>query len=138
MTEPLKPVFDDIFEEGPPPRLIGGWCESCNRNYFPKPPVCPYCLGRVTRTPLSSTGTLYSYTVVRTKAPYGLPEPYAVGYIDLNDSGLRIFSLLDSARIEALGIDGPVGLRVGAVGTDRHGQPCLRYYFTPSTGGGGR
>jgi uncharacterized protein len=138
MTESLKPVFEGIFEEGPSPSLIGGYCETCKRYYFPKPVVCPQCLGQAKGAPLSTQGTLYSYTVVRTKAPYGLPQPYAVGYVDLEESGLRIFSLLDSTRIEGFKIGGSLELRIGPVGVDSHGQPCLRYYFTPALNGGGQ
>jgi uncharacterized protein len=138
MSEVLKPVFPDVFEEGPPPNLTGGYCEKCDRSSFPKPLVCPYCLGPVAKASISSRGILHSYTVVRTKAPYGLPEPYAVGYVDLKESGLRVFALLDSGKIEKLKINEPVELHIGAIGVDHHGQPCLRYYFSPITQRGGR
>jgi uncharacterized protein len=51
---------------------------------------------------LSPEGTIHSFTVIHTKAAFGLPEPYAVGYVDLERDGLRIFSLLDRQKIGQL------------------------------------
>lgn len=131
MDETLKPVLPEVFEEGTFPKLFGGLCPHCRRKSFPKPTVCPYCLEPVKTTTLSTQGTLYSYTVVRTKAPFALPEPYAVGYIDLKEDNLRIFSLLDSERIDDLRLGARVALCIGPIGVDRDGMPCLRFFFTP-------
>ena len=89
------------------------------------------CLGSVEQVALSSEGTVYSFTVIRTKAPMGLPEPYGVGYVDLAGSGLRIFCLLDPEAIDNLCVGAPVRLRVGQIGNDVNGNLCLRPYFTP-------
>lgn len=131
MSETVKPVLEGIFEIGPPPRLLGGYCPGCERRYFPKPFVCPVCQGSVETVPLSGRGTLYSFALVRTKAPFGLPQPYAVGYVDLQTDGLRIISLLDPERLQDLAIGMPMELRVAPLGLGADEQPCLRYYFTP-------
>ncbi|RJX24551.1 MAG: hypothetical protein C4554_08835 [Dethiobacter sp.] len=130
MNSELKPVMEGIFDAGASPRLIGAICSKCNQKFFPKPMVCPHCLGEVEDVKLSPEGKLYTYAVLRTKAPYGLPQPYAVGWVDLEDDGLRIFSLLDPEKISELDFGKQVTLRVGAIGVDNNGQPCLRYYFT--------
>jgi uncharacterized OB-fold protein len=134
----IRPVVAGIFTLPPydqaPPSLLGGFCPDCNRRYFPRPRYCRGCLGPVEETSLGSEGTVYSFTVVRTKPPLGLPQPYSVGYIDLAESGMRIFCLLDPAAIDQLRIGLPVRLAVGPLGHDGHGSPLLRPYFTPRTG----
>ena len=131
MSDEVKPVLDNIMEKEKPHRLVGGHCLTCNKYYFPTPPVCPSCLGHLERATLADDGILYSYTVVRIRAPLGLPQPYAVGYVDIPANNLRIFSLLDSDRIDQLAVGVPVSLRVSSLGTNTKGEPCLRYFFTP-------
>ena len=135
MNGALRPVMDGIFDQGPPPQLLGGHCPECERKYFPKPTVCPRCLGPLHQVALSSTGRLYSFSTVRTRAPFDLPQPYAVGYVDLDDDSLRIVSLLDPERVDDLAIGQPLALRVAPIGVTPGGEPCLRYYFTPQDGG---
>jgi uncharacterized OB-fold protein len=130
MANELKPVMEGIFEAGSSPRLIGGICPKCNRKFFPKPIVCPYCLEEPRETKLSTEGKIYTYAVLRTRAPYGLPQPYADGYVDLEEDSLRIHSLFDPEKISDLEIGKPVTLRVGPMGVGNDGEPCLRYYFT--------
>jgi uncharacterized OB-fold protein len=69
--------------------------------------------------------------VVRIKAPLGLPEPYALGLVDLDESGLRVFGLLDPAAVDRYRIGLPVRLTVAPMGTNVQGTPCLRPFFTP-------
>lgn len=135
MNTDLKPVMDGVFEAGPSPHLIGAICPECQQKFFPKPMVCPQCLGEVEDIKLSPEGKLYTYAILRTKAMYKLPQPYAVGWVDLEADGLRIFSLLDPEKIEDLDFGKPVSLRVGPIGVDNNGEACLRYYFTTQDGG---
>ncbi len=131
----IPPMMPGIFTPPPydqdPPKLIGGFCADCHMYYFPRRKYCPTCLQPVEEILLDSAGTIHSFTVVRTKPPLGLPQPYSVGYIDLTGSGLRIFCLLDPAAIDRLRIGLPVRLAVGPLGNDCHSMPCLRPYFTP-------
>ena len=131
----ILPVAPGIFTLPPyeqsQPRLLGGFCQKCNQYYFPKPRYCRVCLGEVQKTSLGSEGTIYSFTVIRRKAPLGLPEPYPVGYIDLIENDLRIFCLLDPEAIDQFRIGLAVQLGVGVLGTDGRGEPVLRPYFTP-------
>jgi len=136
MNSELKPIMEGIFEVGPSPRLHGAICPECNQKFFPKPMVCPHCLGELWDIGLSAEGKIYTYSILRIKPPYGLPQPYAVGWVDLENDGLRIFSLLDPERISDLDFGKRVTLRVGAIGVNNEGQTCLRYYFTPQDGGG--
>ncbi len=131
----LPPFAKGVFTLPPydqfSPRLIGSACPSCKEYFFPATPYCRKCLAPATETDLGSEGMLYSCTVIRTKAPLGLPTPYAVGYVDLTVSSLRIFFLLDPDEIETFKPGLAVRLAVKPLGVDQQGSPCLRPYFTP-------
>ena len=133
----MTPGILDIPGDGGQPSLLGGSCPSCGVRYFPRPSRCRRCLGPVEESSVGAEGTVYSFTVIRTRAPLGLPEPYAIGYVDLKESGLRVFCLLDPQAVEEFRIGVPVRLAVGALGHDACGAPCLRPYFTPSAPGPG-
>lgn len=136
----LPPVQKGIFTlpdaNGNPPSLLGGHCAVCDRHSFPREPHCSRCLGVMDEATLGSRGTVYSLTVVRTKPPLGLPQPYSVGFIDLEDCGLRIFCLLDPDRIGDIRIGSSVRLTIRPLGHDSEGRACLRPCFTPTDAGG--
>jgi uncharacterized OB-fold protein len=129
------PVAPGIFttpEGGKSPELLGGHCDQCSQDYFPRPPRCPNCLGQIEEKNLGSSGKLYTYTVVRVRPPWGLPNPYGVGYVDLDTGGLRVLGLLSADALEDLEIGMPLRLAVGQLGCDVQGNPCLRPYFEPA------
>jgi uncharacterized OB-fold protein len=78
-------------------------------------------------------GRIHSFTTVRTKAPLGLPEPYAVGFVDLEretgEAGLRVFSLFDPESTDDLRIGARVTLQVAPLGHNGRGEPRLRPFF---------
>lgn len=134
-TETIAPFFKGIFTLPPygqgGPRLLGGFCPACGDYTFPRPRFCPHCLGAVEEADLGSEGSLYSFTVIRTRPPLGLPQPYAVGFVDLKEKNVRIFCLLDPKAIERLRINIPLRLSVAPLGHDGQGAPRLRPYFIP-------
>ncbi|MBU0462013.1 MAG: OB-fold domain-containing protein [Proteobacteria bacterium] len=129
----LSPVVPGLFSLPPydkkPPSLLGAFCPDCNRYYFPRPKYCPRCLAPASQIPLKSNGTIYSYTVVRIKPPFGLPSPYSVIYVDLTEVDLRVFGLFDPEAIDRLRIGLDVELAAGPLGINSQGQSCLRPYF---------
>ena len=133
--ETTPPVAAGIFTLPPfdrePPRLLGGICPGCQKRYFPRPLYCPTCLGSLQECSIGSKGIIHSFTVVRTKAPLGLPQPYSVGYIDMEESGLRVFCLLDPSAMDRLRVGLKMALAVERLGHDGNGEPRLRPYFTP-------
>lgn len=135
MSSEVKPVMEGIFNVGPPAKLIGAQCPECNEKFFPKPPVCPHCLGGVQEVELSTKGKIYTYAVLSGGAMYKLPLPSPVGWVDLDDDNLRIFTLLDSKKVSELDFGKEVSLRVEEVGVGNDNEPALRYYFTPDDGG---
>jgi uncharacterized protein len=141
-TEPIPPMLPDIFTLPPygekPPMLLGGYCVHCERVFFPKPGYCPRCLEVPETREVGNRGHIHSFTVVRTKAPLGLPQPYAVGYVDLGEdmfgAGLRIFCLFDPESTDRLRIGAKVRLQAAPLGHDGRGAPRLRPFFKPIDG----
>jgi uncharacterized OB-fold protein len=133
----IPPVVPGIFSPPPyektPPTLLGGHCPACDQSYFPRPKYCRHCLGEVREADIGRTGSLYSYTVVRIKPPWGLPSPYSVVYVDLNENNLRVFGLFDPLAIDQLQIGLEVELCVKPLGQNSRGELCLRPYFSPHT-----
>jgi len=133
----LPPLMPDLFESLAGPGrygLVGSRCRVCGCRCFPFASHCPKCQVGMDREVVGTRGKIYSYTVVRTKAPFGLPEPYAVGYVDLVESSLRVFGLLDPATIGSLEVGMPVEVTVMPLGVDKEGRRCLRPVFRAWTG----
>ncbi len=94
-------------------------CDDCGKKSFPPKPFCPHCWSKkLTWTPLSRFGRLYSQTVIHAApAVFRGDVPYRVGIVDLDD-GLRIATglLADTApeldsRVEIVALkytDGPL------------------------------
>lgn len=77
-------------------------CNACRRQTFPPRPICPHCWSPDVRwSPLSSRGTIYSWTRIHAApAVFAAEAPYAVGIVDL-DAGIRVACrLLDAAGME--------------------------------------
>ena len=126
---PIASGLFDVDASGAP-FLMGGHCEQCDRYVFPYSESCPACLSGMKHVRLGGEGVIYSHTTVRTKPPYGLPQPYSVAFIDLNDAPLRIFALLDHSMAGGFRIGDRVKLKVGVIGHDGEGDPRARGYFT--------
>ncbi len=86
------PAIDGWFTGGAEPRLLGSRCTACGTYFFPKETFAcrnPRCGGSaLEETPLSSRGTLWSFTDNRYPPPppfvAGEPfEPYAVAAVEL-------------------------------------------------------
>lgn len=139
----LPPVVPDLFqvldEQAERHGLVGAYCAQCDRYFFPAVGHCPACYGELQRRVFGERGQLYSFTVVRTRAPFALPEPYAVGYVDLEDVPLRVFALLDPAAIPYLAVGSRVVLKSMQLGENALAAPCLRpvYCLSRDVLGGG-
>lgn len=107
--------------------LLGAQCSQCGARTYPFADYCGRCGGACDRVALGHSGRLYSHTTVRVKPPQGLPRPYSVAYVDLDDSDLRVFALLDAAGSYQIGQ--AVQLAVDTLGVNSKGEPCQRPYF---------
>jgi hypothetical protein len=121
VTRALRPVRDGLFRTDPP-ALTGGRCTSCGSLSFPRRAWCPDCQGTaIEDVALSTTGVVYTFTVVHMAPPGYLGEaPYAYGVVELPE-GLRVTSTLLADDLDAIDIGAPVSfelLELGA-GEDR-------------------
>lgn len=116
-------------EEGDGCKLRVGRCRCSDRTFFPARAYCPQCLEPMEIAYLSGRGHIYAATIVRRRAPFDLPEPYAIGYVDMADAPLRIFGLFDPAEVAELAPGREVDLKVVPLGSDNNGEPCLRPIF---------
>lgn len=113
--------------------LLGGKCEECGREYFPIRRNCPHCLSNkpLKEVRLSDTGTVHTF-VLADAAPPGYDIPHAMSYIDLDEGGPRIFSLLaDYAHGKDLSIGDRMKLKVVERGRDSENRAIMAYRFVP-------
>lgn len=95
MSDPRRyPQAEAYLEAANERRLVVPRCLDCGDHFFPPRVVCPYCLGdHVELEESRGTGSLYSYSVVRTDGhpDRGEEAPYPVALVDLDD-GPVVFS----------------------------------------------
>ena len=107
------------------PTLVGGACESCGTEFFPKYEVCPHCMSEaIAAKDMPKRGKLYSFTTLHVGAQKWR-KPLTVGYVDLPND-VRVFAHLEG---EAFKFDQPVELGVGRVGADADGTPITTFVF---------
>jgi uncharacterized OB-fold protein len=122
----IRPNLVGINARGKP-ELLGAPCSHCGARTYPFAEYCGRCGNSNDRVALGHSGRVYSHTTVRVKPPQGLPQPYSVAYIDLDDSDLRIFALLDADADYRIGQQ--VQLDVAMLGINSKGEPCQRPFF---------
>jgi uncharacterized OB-fold protein len=113
---PLAPFSD--MAENPQPEVIntetgyalqGSECSVCGRKFFLRRSLCPGCTdSTMLDVPLSSKGTLYTFTTVHVSS--ARKTPYSIGYVDLSD-GVRVLATI-AGDAQALTPDAPVQLVV--------------------------
>lgn len=127
---PFRPDVLEVTEEGPG-RLIGSRCASCGAHYFPGRRACARCLGEDMRTvPLSTEGTVYTYTVVHQSTP-AFEVPYVLGYVDLPE-GVRVLGQITGCDPGDVRIGMAVVLTIEPFGEDEEGRELAGYRFRPA------
>ena len=132
----MEALAEGLFEPGPPPRLIGGRRHADGRIVFPMPKGAEAALHDA--VPLSSEGTLWSFTVQRFRPktpPYAGTDdersfkPYAVGYVELPGQVI-VESRIATADPAGLTIGEPMRLVLEPFATADRGE-VTSYAFTP-------
>jgi uncharacterized OB-fold protein len=107
----------------------GNRCRDCGKTSYPAVELCPFCSSdNVEKVPLSTRGTLFSFTI--TRVPVGPYKPPIIGgYIDLPE-GTRVFGQIRAGEEE---IKPGMRLRVetGVLWTEKDGTEVLGYYYVP-------
>ena len=109
IPDPTTRPFWDAAAQG---RLLVGLCRDTGRHFFPPRGVSPFTLSpNVELVPAQGTGSVYSFTVMRTA------QPYAPAMVEL-DEGPRLFTnIVDCAFGEIrIGMRVRVAFRTGAEG----------------------
>ncbi len=111
--------------------LLGSRCRSCGAHFFPVREACAGCLGQeLESVKFSTTGTLYTYSVVRQSTP-AFEVPYALGYVDFPE-GVRIMGQITGVAFDKLTIGMPMTLSLEPFGEDDEGNPLTGYRFRPT------
>jgi len=91
-------------------------CAECGHRSLPPGPCCPRCWSaRVAAQPVAGRGRVFSFVVYRRTYHPGMPAPYVVALVEL-DEGPRLISNIVGCAPEEVSIDMPVEVRFEASG----------------------
>jgi uncharacterized protein len=115
--------------------LIANKCQRCGMTFFPKRQFCIECYknDELKEIRLSAQGILHTFTVVHRATP-DFKTPYMVGYIDLEENGVRVFAPITDCRPEDLKIGMRMELVFGKkdkIPKDENDRKQLTYQFRP-------
>jgi len=97
-------------------RLEVSACEDCGHRFLPPGPCCPRCWStQVAPKQVSGRGRVESFAVYRRTYQPGMPAPYVVALIELEE-GPRLISNVVACAPEEVAIDMPVEVRFERVG----------------------
>jgi len=108
---------------------MGNKCRDCGKTSYPAMELCPFCSSEeVEKVPLSTMGTLFSFSVTRVPVSSYKP-PIIGGYIDLPE-GTRVFGQIRAALKD---VKTGMKLRVetGVLWTEKDDTEVLGYYYVP-------
>lgn len=127
----LPPELSDAYRvlDGDRVVLLAGRSGPQRALAFPRRAWSADARGPVEPVEVAATGRIYAHTLVCAKPPYGLPTPYAVGYVDIDGTGLRVFGLFDPQGQDALAPGRRVELVARRLGVGNDGKECLRPVF---------
>lgn len=109
----LTQPFWDACREG---RLEVSACDDCDHLFLPPGPRCPRCWSaRLSPRAVSGRGRVYSFAVYRRTYHPGMPAPYVVALIEL-DEGPRMISNVIGCAPEEVEIEMRVRLRFETAG----------------------
>ena len=110
--------------------LTASECTRCGNCYLPAIATCVACKGRKFRArPLTSTGTLYTYTIVR-DAGGVWPSRYTIGYVDFATEKVRVCGHVRETDPSRLRVGMPVGIEEAVLYTESAGTrlKCFRFH----------
>ena len=127
-------LWTDSSSEGDV-RLLASKCRQCGEIFFPKKigGVCTHCQhDTFDEIKLSSTGKIYSYSVVMIRPPeyYKGEVPYTLGFVDLPE-GIRVETLFTQCDFDVLAVDMEVEMILDTLHIDEEGNEVICYKFRP-------
>jgi uncharacterized OB-fold protein len=103
IPDKLTQFFWDGTREG---RLLIQRCSSCGMYVHLPKVLCPFCLSSaLTHSEVAGRGTLYSFTQAEHMYHPGIPTPYILALVELDEQlGLRMLSKITDCELEELSI----------------------------------
>ncbi len=111
-------------------RIMGIRCPHCNRVYVPARSICVKCFVNLSDfVEVANTGTVTTYSIVNSSAPYYPSEPpFIYGVIQLDGADTGLVHLIGEANSQEIRI----GMRVRAIfKEERIGSILDIKYFKP-------
>jgi len=105
-------------------------CKDCGKTAYPVTELCQFCSSEnVEKVPLSTTGTLFAYSI--TRVPVGKYKPPIIGgYVDLPE-GTRVFGQI-RAKAEEVKTGMKLKTETGVIWTEKDGTDVYGYYYVPA------
>ena len=124
-------LFEYPLADGEAPALLANRCTNCDKTFFPKRPLCPYCFdkGEMEEIKLDRRGIIYACTVINRNSPTGIIAPYAYGYVDIPVNKLRVFGLFGGSDPSSFTPGQEVELVVEPIKIDHQGKQIIGYKF---------
>lgn len=110
-------------------QLTAKQCTGCGACYLPAIATCVTCRGKAFHDkPLSSTGLLYTYTIVRGSGGVW-PDVYTIGYVDYPEQ-VRVCGHLRETDPDKLSVGMRVATEEAVLYTDAGGNAvkCFRFH----------
>ena len=104
ITPEMAPFWDAARRH----ELVSQCCDGCGTYRFPARDICSRCLSRgASWKPVSGRGTIFSLAVMHQSYHPGLPTPYAVVVVELEE-GTRMISNIEGIPPHDVRIGMPV------------------------------
>lgn len=133
----LLPFREGLFrvEDDGSGYLIANRCGECKLTFFPKREFCVGCFkhDNLEEIKLNRSGTLHTFSVVHRTTP-DFNTPYVIGYIDLEEDGVRVFAPITDCIPEDLEIGMKMELAFGELNRTTKSEGASRlltYKFQP-------
>lgn len=98
--------------------LIGSYCATCEKHFFPRRTICPFCRrkGKMEEYQFCGTGKIMTWTIVRTAPPgFERQAPYIMAIVRLVE-GATIESEIRNCKEEAIYHGMPVEAMLRRIG----------------------
>ena len=129
-----RPIVPFLHLDGDKPCLVGQKCANCGAVYLGHRVACSKCTatGPFNEIKLSSTGTLWVYSIVHQSAP-GIPTPYVAGIVDLPEGVSVRCTIIDvEPTPEKIQFGMPVEMVTKKVREDKDGNDVIAFFFRPA------
>lgn len=118
-----------------PPHLVATTCTRCGATYFDQREACASCFAtEFTITPVPTTGTLETFTIVAIAAP-GVAVPYVAGVVDCGGISVRANIVNVDPEVGPVRFGMPLRLTTFPIGTDDEGKTAIGFGFEPDHAG---